>query len=34
LITGASDGIGKEFAFNMAKKGFNLIIIARNGEKL
>ena len=34
LITGGSDGIGKAFAFALAKQGFNLIIVARNLEKL
>ncbi|KAJ3221561.1 hypothetical protein HK099_003406 [Clydaea vesicula] len=34
LVTGASEGIGKEFAFQLAKKGFNLIISARTLEKL
>jgi len=30
LITGASDGIGKGFAIELAKQDFNLILIARN----
>jgi 17beta-estradiol 17-dehydrogenase / very-long-chain 3-oxoacyl-CoA reductase len=34
IITGASDGIGKGFAFILAKRGFNLVLIARSGEKL
>lgn len=34
LITGASDGIGKEFANNFASLGFNIILISRNQEKL
>ncbi len=34
MVTGASDGIGKEFAFSLAAKGFNLVLIARNAEKL
>ncbi|EDO16490.1 hypothetical protein Kpol_513p6 [Vanderwaltozyma polyspora DSM 70294] len=34
VITGASDGIGKEFAFQMAKRGFNLILISRTLSKL
>jgi 17beta-estradiol 17-dehydrogenase / very-long-chain 3-oxoacyl-CoA reductase len=34
LITGASDGIGKGFAIELAKQNFNLILIARNSEKL
>jgi len=34
LITGASAGIGKEYAHQLAKKGFNLIVTARRQEKL
>jgi short-subunit dehydrogenase len=34
LITGASTGIGKEFATIHASKGGNLIIVARNESKL
>lgn len=34
LITGASTGIGKEFAYIHAEKGGDLIILARNKEKL
>ena len=34
LITGASGGIGKEFAFLAAADGMNLILLARNAEKL
>ncbi|EGR34579.1 short-chain dehydrogenase reductase, putative [Ichthyophthirius multifiliis] len=34
LITGSSDGIGKQFAIEMAKSGMNLILIARNEQKL
>ena len=34
LITGASGGIGKEFAEVFASKGNNLILVARNKEKL
>lgn len=33
-MTGATDGIGKEFAFQLAKNESNLIIIARNNDKL
>lgn len=34
LITGASTGIGKEFAYIHAEKGGDLIILARNKDKL
>ncbi|KAG6889104.1 hypothetical protein C0995_003673 [Termitomyces sp. Mi166 len=30
VVTGASDGIGKEFAFELAKAGFNVLLVARN----
>jgi len=33
-VTGSTDGIGKEFAFQLAKKGFNIILVARNKDKL
>lgn len=34
LITGASSGIGQELAKLFAKDGYNLVLIARNDEKL
>lgn len=34
LITGASSGIGKEFAKILADKGYELILVARDEEKL
>lgn len=34
LITGASGGIGKEMAIILGKKGYNLILVARNEDKL
>ena len=34
LITGASDGIGLEYARAMAAKGFPLILISNSGERL
>jgi short-subunit dehydrogenase len=34
LITGASGGIGEEFARQMASQGQNLILVARNEDKL
>lgn len=33
-MTGASDGIGKEFALQFSKKSFNILLIGRNEEKL
>ncbi|KAI0064850.1 3-ketoacyl-CoA reductase [Artomyces pyxidatus] len=34
VVTGASDGIGREFSLQLAKAGFNVLLAARNGEKL
>ncbi|KIX02179.1 uncharacterized protein Z518_08118 [Rhinocladiella mackenziei CBS 650.93] len=34
VITGASDGIGKEYALQIAKKGYNLILVSRTASKL
>lgn len=34
LVTGSTDGIGKAFAFELAKKGLNLILVGRNPSKL
>ena len=34
LITGASDGIGREFAHQLADKGLNIILVARNEANL
>ncbi|GAA0151825.1 hypothetical protein LIER_37362 [Lithospermum erythrorhizon] len=34
LVTGPTDGIGKGFAFELAKKGLNLVLVGRNPDKL
>lgn len=34
VITGASDGIGKEYAFQLAQKGFNIVLVSRTQSKL
>ncbi|KAJ9156385.1 Very-long-chain 3-oxoacyl-CoA reductase [Pleurostoma richardsiae] len=34
VVTGASDGLGKEFATQLAAKGFNLILVSRTQAKL
>uniref|UniRef100_A0A0K0E411 Estradiol 17-beta-dehydrogenase 12 n=1 Tax=Strongyloides stercoralis TaxID=6248 RepID=A0A0K0E411_STRER len=33
-ITGSTDGIGKQYAIELSKKGFNIILISRNPSKL
>ncbi|KAK7280924.1 hypothetical protein RIF29_08499 [Crotalaria pallida] len=34
LVTGPTDGIGKAFAFELARKGLNLVLVGRSPEKL
>jgi 17beta-estradiol 17-dehydrogenase / very-long-chain 3-oxoacyl-CoA reductase len=34
LVTGASDGIGKALSFELASKGFNVVLHGRNPQKL
>ena len=34
LVTGSTDGIGKAIALELAQRGFNIILISRNLEKL
>jgi 17beta-estradiol 17-dehydrogenase / very-long-chain 3-oxoacyl-CoA reductase len=34
VVTGASDGIGKEYALQLASKGFNILLVSRTQSKL
>ena len=34
VVTGASEGIGREYALQLAKKGFNVLVAARNKAAL
>lgn len=34
IVTGASDGMGRSFAMELAKLGFNIVIVARSRDKL
>ena len=34
VITGASEGIGREYALQLAKAGFNLILVSRTTANL
>lgn len=34
VVTGASQGLGSVYAEQLAKKGLNVVVVARNGEKL
>lgn len=34
LVTGASDGIGKQYALQLARAGFNMVLVSRTASKL
>ena len=34
VVTGSTDGIGKAVALELAERGFNIVLIARNIDKL
>jgi 17beta-estradiol 17-dehydrogenase / very-long-chain 3-oxoacyl-CoA reductase len=34
VVTGASDGIGEAYTYELAKRGFNIILVSRTLEKL
>lgn len=34
VVTGSTDGIGKAYATQLALKGFNIVLISRNPQKL
>jgi len=34
VVTGSTDGIGKEYAFQLADRGFSIVLISRSKEKL
>lgn len=33
IVTGASDGLGKQYSTELAKEGFNIVLVARNKVK-
>ena len=34
IVTGSTDSIGYEFCFELARQGFNLVMLGRNAQKL
>jgi 17beta-estradiol 17-dehydrogenase / very-long-chain 3-oxoacyl-CoA reductase len=34
VVTGGSDGIGEAYCYELAKSGFNIIIVSRTMEKM
>lgn len=34
VVTGCTDGIGKEYAKELAKRGMNIVMVSRTLEKL
>ena len=34
VITGATDGIGRAYAFELARRGFNILLVSRTQSKL
>lgn len=34
MVTGASDGIGEQYCYELAKSGFNIILVSRTLDKL
>ena len=34
LVTGATDGIGKEYARELARQGLNVVLVSRSHDKL
>ncbi|KAF9893795.1 hypothetical protein FE257_009965 [Aspergillus nanangensis] len=34
IVTGASDGLGKEFALQLARAGYNIVLVSRTASKL